>query len=640
MNAQAGSHVGVSAGSGRSCGRLLPPPAPLDMPDQCYRGLARDRRLSPAYDALTLPRLSVIAGALVLTAVFAMSFHAVVAVERMTVLQGVFLVLSTAVFAWMAFGTVSLSAGFFRLAAGRSPDTIELPAADALPVGRTALLFPVYHEDMARVAASIEGMGADIVRHGAAHKFDVFVLSDSRTPEARAREEKAVRRLAGTFAGRLPVFFRWRPENAGRKAGNIRDWVERHGGAYAGFVILDADSLMSAEALIRLARAMEQNPTVGLIQTVPRLLPGTSLLNRLQRLSSTLHGPMAATGAAYWQGGSGNYWGHNAILRTRAFAESAGLADLPGQPPSGGPILSHDFVEAALLRRAGWEVHLVPGLEGTWEGAPPGLGDLLVRDRRWAQGNLQHIRLLRMSGLPWVSRLHLAMGAFAYLAPSIWASTLLVGMVLALQAQFLLPAYFGAERSLFPLWPRFDPHAALPLFAFTMAIVFLPKLLGLVLALGRRGSPRWPPARLLGASVVEVVASMLVAPVLMAAQTKAVIEILARRDSGWPAQRRDGEPLRWTNALHFHRWALATGVILLATSALVSPALMAWMSLVAVGLVLAPLTDWVVSRPPPRRLARVLADPEDDSPSFPAAIERRVAHWRAMLASGSTANEG
>ena len=149
---------------------------------------------------------------------------------------------------------------------------------------------------------------------------------------------------------------------------------------------------------MRLASAMDANPRVGLIQTVPRLVGGQTLFACLQQFAAGYYGPIVAAGLAAWHGGGGNYWGHNAIIRTRAFAASAGLPQLSGSPPLGGHILSHDFVEAALLRRAGWEVHLVPSLQGSYEGCPPTLSELIARDRRWAQGNLQHLRLLNASG--------------------------------------------------------------------------------------------------------------------------------------------------------------------------------------------------------------------------------------------------
>ena len=210
----------------------------------------------------------------------------------------------------------------------------------------------------------------------------------------------------------MHIYYRARSENIGKKAGNIADWVERFGGAYEFFIILDADSVMSGALVVQLAALMGRNPRTALIQTVPRLVGANTLFARLQQFAVAFYGPVIAAGFAAWHQESGNYWGHNAILRTRAFAQSAGLPTLPGTPPLGGHIQSHDFVEAAFLRRAGWQVCMLPDLQGSYEGCPPTLIDVAVRDRRWAQGNFQHLRIVRASGLPWVSRLHLAMGTY------------------------------------------------------------------------------------------------------------------------------------------------------------------------------------------------------------------------------------
>ncbi|MBI4724695.1 MAG: glucans biosynthesis glucosyltransferase MdoH, partial [Rhodomicrobium sp.] len=210
------------------------------------------------------------------------------------------------------------------------------------------------------------------------------------------------------------IFYRRRSANTGKKAGNVADWCRRWGANYEYMLVLDADSLMTGESVTKLALIIEKNPDFGLVQTVPISIGRNTLFARLQQFAGRLYGPMLATGLAFWHRGVSNFWGHNAIIRTRAFIESAGLPMLPGKPPFGGPILSHDFVEAALLNRAGWRVCMVPDLPGSYEEIPPSLIDFAMRDRRWAQGNLQHSRVLLASGLHWVSRVHMAMGIMAY----------------------------------------------------------------------------------------------------------------------------------------------------------------------------------------------------------------------------------
>jgi membrane glycosyltransferase len=361
-----------------------------------------------------VPRAAVFFGSWLLTAAFAYELYQVLAYVQMTPIQLIFLILSTISFGWIAFGSLSAAMGFLPLFAGETADTIAIPPAGGALTARTALLFPVYHEDCARIAGTIAAMADELSAMGKAWNFDVYVLSDTRGANEGAAEEAAYAKLAEALAGKMQVAYRRRIDNTARKAGNIKDWVERFGGAYEHFIILDGDSIMSGETVVRLALAMQREPRAGLIQTVPRLTGGRTLLQRLQQYACNVYGPSVATGLASWHRDQGNYWGHNAIIRTRAFAGDAGLPELAGRKPYGGHILSHDFVEAVLLQRGGWSVHMVPSIEGSYEGMPPGLVDVIVRDRRWAQGNLQHLALIPRAGLTAMGRVHLAMGVFSY----------------------------------------------------------------------------------------------------------------------------------------------------------------------------------------------------------------------------------
>ena len=207
----------------------------------------------------------------------------------------------------------------------------------------------------------------------------------------------------------------------------------------------------------------------------------TTLFARLQQFASRVYGPLVAYGISWWHGAEGNYWGHNAIIRVSAFADAAGLPTAPRHAkPFGGPIMSHDFVEAALMRRKGWAIHLAPGLAGSYEESPPSLDDYTIRDRRWCQGNLQHIGVLPAKGLHWVSRLHLLTGIGSYITAPMWLGFLLLGVLISLQAHFIRPEYFAPGFSLFPRWPTEDPYRAALVFIGTMGILVLPKLLGFV----------------------------------------------------------------------------------------------------------------------------------------------------------------
>src|SRR5947208_7888531 len=250
-------------------------------------------------------------------------------------------------------------------------------------------------------------------------------------------------------------------------------------------IILDADSLMTADTIVRLASAMETHPNVALIQTLPVIVNARTLFARLQQFAGRLYGPAIAAGIAWWHASEGNYWGHNAIIRVPAFAQDAGLPDLKGRKPFGGHILSHDFVEAALMRRGGWANRMAPMLGGSSEECPPSLLDFAARDRRWCQGNLQHLAVLPARGLHWVSRLHLLTGIGSYLTAPLWLLFLLLGILISLQAYFVKPEYFPKGFSLFPTWPAQDPVLAAWVFVATMALLIVPKLLAYILLLTR-----------------------------------------------------------------------------------------------------------------------------------------------------------
>lgn len=613
---------------------LLPDAAPLPMPEQDFS--AFPQRIWPKRRGPGIPRTAVFLGAALMTAAFAYELYGVLSFVQLTPIQLVFLVLSTITFAWISVGTLSAALGFLPLFAGEKPDTIHIPEVEGPPLTkRTALLFPVYHESPASIAGVISAISEELASLGRAEAFDVFVLSDTRGAEEGMREEAAYAELRRALAGEINVFYRRRIENAGRKAGNIEDWVKRFGGAYDFFVILDGDSIMSGVALVRLARAMEADPAAGLIQTVPKLIGGRTLLQKLMQFAANIYGPATAAGLAFWSRDQGNYWGHNAIIRTKAFAGAAGLPHLPGPPPFGGHILSHDFVEAMLLQRAGWGVHMAPSVEGSFESMPPGLTELIVRDRRWSQGNLQHLALLGRRGVPGMGRLHLFMGALAYIMSAIWAGSLAVGLVLALQSQQLIPSYFTDSKTLFPIWPVIDPGAAMRLFLATMAVVLLPKGLGLALELKRahRARELFGTPRAMAGVATETFYSMLFAPIMMMTQTSAVLQIFVGRDAGWKAQRRDGSAMELADAIRFHWPHMLVGAVVTVVCWETSPGLLVWMAPVVLGLVLSGPLNWFTSQPAGPAINVILSTPADRSP---ASVELRTLRhtqvWRERFA--------
>jgi len=617
---------------------LLPEPAPLAMPAQDFS--TRPVRVWPRRRGPGIPRTAVFLGAALMTFAFAYELYGVLSFVQMTPFQLLFLVLSTVTFAWISVGTLSAALGFLPLFAGEKADTIAIPDADGPLEKRCALLFPVYHEDPARIAGTISAIAEELTSLGKAGSFDVFVLSDTRGADAGTAEEAAYAALARKLGGEFRIYYRRRIENTARKAGNIKDWVERFGAAYETFVILDGDSVMSGVALVRLARAMEADPSAGLIQTVPKLIGGETLLQKLMQFAANIYGPSTAAGMAFWSQDQGNYWGHNAIIRTAAFAGAAGLPHLPGPPPFGGHIMSHDFVEAMLLQRAGWGVHMAPSIEGSFESMPPALTDLIVRDRRWSQGNIQHLALVAKSGVPGMGRLHLLMGALSYIISAIWAGSLAVGLVLALQGQQLLPSYFTDAKTLFPIWPVIDPGAAMRLFLATMAVVLLPKVLGLALEMKRvqRARELFGIPRAVAGVTTETFFSMLFAPIMMMTQTSSVLQILLGRDAGWKAQRRDGAAMDLMQAIRFHWPHMLVGVVVTIVCWETSPGLLIWMSPVVLGLVLSGPINWLTSQEAGPAMSAVLSTPDDRAPA--SIVLRALRHteiWEDRLAQAQRA---
>ncbi|BDG72516.1 glucans biosynthesis glucosyltransferase MdoH [Roseomonas fluvialis] len=573
---------------------LLPAEARLEMPVRPLDALPDLTQPAPASPRGTRRRRAFVLAMTVILTLFATAeMWEVLGLARWTITGVVMTSLFAVLLVPIALSFATAVLGFVELLRGPAPQAM----APAVPGSRTALLAPIRNENIEDVAAALAAMRADLHADGADDAFDIFVLSDSRDPAIAAAEVDAVLRLRAAPGCR--VFYRQRSDNAGRKAGNIAEWVRRFGGAYEAFLILDADSLMRADTLRRLVAAMHAMPQAGLLQTVPVLRGGTTVFARLQQFASRVYGPILAAGAAAWHGADGNYWGHNALIRTRAFAQTCGLPALRGPKPFGGDIMSHDFVEAALLRRAGWGVQMLPHLGGSFEGGPPTLPDLDARDRRWCQGNLQHAAVIGAPALHPLSRVHLAIGIGSYLSAALWLVFLVLGIATALQARFLTPAYFPDTHVLFPQWPVVDAQRALWVFAGTILLLLTPKLLGILSVALIAGRPRslrgW--GRLVGGAGVEIIVSALISPATMVRQAGHVVSVLLGRDSGWKSQARGDVLLPFDEAWRFARAGVVLGLLMLGAALAVDPGLAAWMSPVLAGLLLSPLLIWATARP-------------------------------------------
>jgi membrane glycosyltransferase len=536
----------------------LPPETPLLMRRQDISETPRKRTQRPDTAPLDLARRRAILflATIVLAGMASYVPYKMYEENGLTLIEmagmGLFGVLVGAISCWFC----SAVAGFVILLRGGKGDPLEFRDAPPAPHVRSALLMPLYNEDPSAALARLAAIEASLDRLGASHAFDLFVLSDT-TDEAIAADEWTTFEALQARAS-CNVFYRRRRKNTERKAGNVADWVRRFGGAYAHMIILDADSVMTGETIIKMVDAMERHPGVGLIQTTPVIVNAETLLARSAQFGVRMYGRVAATGLAWWSASEGSYWGHNAIVRVRAFAESCHLPVLPGPQPWGGHIMSHDVVEAALLRRRGWAVHVTAQLTGSYEETPPSLVAFASRDRRWCQGNLQHIGLLGMKGVERTSVTHILVGLMAYLSSPIWLAFLMVTLCI----QFL----GGGKRE--TIWvvgaEDFIPYFVV---ALLPAILLMgPKLLGTLLVLMRKHERKafGGGFAVLKSVALETFLTALMAPILMIRHTRMIIEIILGQDSGWARQQRTADALSHRDAIRHHKWETVAGLLLMA----------------------------------------------------------------------------
>ncbi|MGX5777426.1 glucans biosynthesis glucosyltransferase MdoH [Methylorubrum zatmanii] len=508
---------------------------------------------------------------------------------------GLFVVLM----AWQSFTAWQYIYGLVAALLGdRALSALERRAAtiSSRPTGlsRTAAVVAIHAEDPIAVFSAIRVMARSLQREGGdGSDIDIFVLSDTREGAISAVEEHEFARIQAWARregrGMPRIRYRRRTENTGRKAGNIAEFCETYGPEYDFMIVLDADSLMTGAAMRRLARLMEENPRLGLIQTVSYAAGRDTLFARIQQFAVRLYAPLSLRCLETWQGPDGTYWGHNAILRVEAFANNAELPVLSGKPPLGGEILCHDIVEGALLRRAGWEVRLLPEMGGTWEEMPTNLIDLLGRERRWCQGNLQHIRVLPMKGLLGASRWHLGVGILGYCVYPLWIAFLALGTWQAARSGELGLIGYGIDGA--------NP-AAWALAALVIAVMALPKLLslGYVLASRERRADFGGAGSLLVSAALEQAIWVLLWPVMALFAAGAVITTFFGRVVRWDSQARDDRSVPWSEAIRLQSDAIAAGGALAVMLAVSGDTLLAlWMAPIALALLTSPAQSVLTS---------------------------------------------
>jgi len=520
--------------------------------------------------------------------------------QGMRVLEWVLLVLFALLFAHINFGFWQSVIGFVLRRMGGDAVKItalsELDGFDYEELPPTAIVMPIYQEPVERVYEGLRSLYHSLERSGQLEHFDFFVLSDSQDPKQWLEEEAAWVELCKQLKGFGRIFYRRRKLNINQKSGNITDFCRRWGKNYRYMLVLDADSIMDADTVLKMTASMEKNPKVGLIQTAPRVVRAETVFGRMQQFANVFYGRLFAAGLNFWQLCEGNYWGHNAIIRLAPFMEHCALPDLPEKAPFGGRILSHDYVEAALMRRGGWEVWLAYDLEGSWEEGPPNMVEFAKRDRRWSQGNLQHSWLVAARGLFAVNRIHLATGILGYVGSFLWLLFLVAGTLLVYDFAHSGLSFIPMHGGLSGLWRGFAGMQTWMLLGLTGMVLFLPKCLAVLDAwIVPEDRKRFGgPVRILIGGVLETFLSALQAPAMMLYHSRFILEIALGAKVSWGNQARDaGDGISWIYALRVQGWQLLIGLAWGWLCWTTDRGFFYWMSPVLAGMILSiPYTVW------------------------------------------------
>lgn len=522
--------------------------------------------------------------------------------------------------AWLAWGAVLGLNGLFW---GRGAIVNPLRKT---PTVKTAVLVPVYNEDPVKTFSHIAAMVESLDRIGAAQQFDFAILSDTNNPAIAEFEELWFVRLKQEVRASCDIFYRRRETNPGKKAGNIADFIKTSGELYEYLIILDADSLMEGATMVEMVHRMEEEPRLGLLQTLPKVIRARSFFGRAIQFSASYYSPVYSRGVAALQGKEGPFWGHNAITRTRAFAQSCGLPVLPGKPPFGGHVLSHDYVEAALLSRNDWIVRVDPDLGGSYEEGPDNVLDYAKRDRRWCQGNLQHGRIIAAPGLKLWSRFVFLQGIMAYIAAPLWALFLIAAIVAP--AMKIIPDYFPSPG--LPVFPRVMQENAVALLTGVLGLLIGPKLLILLDgAITRRNRSFGGTLRAFASLVTEILCTSILAPIMMLFQTRAVLQILSGMDGGWPTANREAEKVDLSEAWAASWWIMVAGLMTLSAAWQLAPDYLLFILLIAGPQIFAPLIISFTSHSSRSARGGLFQTAEEAFPTPVMQFQQAIlGHWR------------
>ncbi|MEJ2643931.1 MAG: glucans biosynthesis glucosyltransferase MdoH [Gammaproteobacteria bacterium] len=504
-------------------------------------------------------------------------------------------------FGWVSVGFWTAGFGFivqrlggdrFSLLRRHSPAELE-----RTPLARTAVVMPIYHEPVDRCLQGLRAVYRSLERTGKLEHFDFFILSDSRDPQTVLAEQAGWYGLCEELNGGGRIYYRRRTLNLRYKSGNIADFLRRWGRRYEYMAVLDADSLVRGETLVRMVQLMEREPQVGILQTNPAIINARSTFARVQQFANRAYGKLLGAGLASIQLGEAAYWGHNAVIRIEPFMKHCGLRALRGFGVFKGPVLSHDFIEAAYMGRAGYEVWMETGLDGSYEESPPSVVDELARDRRWAKGNLQHLWLLLFGRrIRFAHRMAFLNGIMSYFSSPLWLAFLVLVSIETTRFVLWPINYFPSQHQLFPLWPQWHPEWALRLAVSTVVLLFLPKVLALLdLTLSRSTRTFGGPVAATASVVFESLVSSLLAPVRMLAHSRFVAGALLNISLHWGGQNRSAE-IPWSAALITQAPATLIAGAWAGFAFWLKPLFFLWTLPVSLPLVLAAPTTVVLSR--------------------------------------------
>lgn len=509
------------------------------------------------------------------------------------IIQGFIIGLFAILFCWISIGFWTSIMGLILAVIKKDRYTIAIPNDPAAHIDakhRTALVMPICNEDVSRVFAGLEATYESLVETGHAQCCDFYILSDTNDPDLYVNELKAWADFNAKKADNgCNIFYRHRKRRVKRKSGNIDDFCRRWGHQYEYMMILDADSIMTGDCILKMVAMMEMNPTAGILQSPPKSVRMTTLYGRIQQFANQIYSDIFCSGTHFWQLSEAQYWGHNAMIRLKPFIEHCILSPLQKRK---GPIhiLSHDLVEATLMRRAGYGVWIAYDMNGSYEELPGNMIEDLKRDNRWCMGNLINLRLIFKSGITLTHRVMFLTSGMAYISSLLWLVFLIFSTLLLLVFNISEPQYFFQPNQFYPTWPRWDEQLAIQLLSTTMVLLFAPKLFSYGIIIARTGAKDVGGIFKLTLSIlIEMVWSMILAPIRMIFHSKFVVKAWLGSKIQWKSPSRSDDALTWGESFYFC-WPLSLlGIVWLCVIIWLNPQFTYWYIAILIPLTISPL---------------------------------------------------